>query len=155
LLERWRSILAAGEPGEIEARLRRFDGEYRWFLFRTRPLFDASGRVVKWCGINTEFESPNWSLEARSGRWWLSSPAREHHFRSILDDLPALITLMTPDGEIELANRQVLEYFDKTLEELKEWATSDAVHPDDLPAVLVAWKRSVDTGKPYHITGDK
>ena len=49
LLERWRSVLAFGEPGEIEARLRRFDGEYRWFLFRTCPLADASGRVVKWC----------------------------------------------------------------------------------------------------------
>jgi PAS domain S-box-containing protein len=49
LLERWRSVLAFGEPGEIEARLRRFNGEYRWFLFRACPLADASGRVVKWC----------------------------------------------------------------------------------------------------------
>ena len=38
LLERWRSILASGEPGEMEVRLRRFDGEYRRFLFRARPL---------------------------------------------------------------------------------------------------------------------
>jgi PAS domain S-box-containing protein len=56
LLERWRSILAAGEPGEMEARLRRFDGEYRWFLFRTCPLADASGQVFKWCGISTDIE---------------------------------------------------------------------------------------------------
>jgi PAS domain S-box-containing protein len=34
LLERWRSILASGEPGEMEARLRSVAGEYRWFLFR-------------------------------------------------------------------------------------------------------------------------
>ena len=38
LLERWRSILASGEPGRMEARLRRFDGEYRWFDFHIRPL---------------------------------------------------------------------------------------------------------------------
>jgi PAS domain S-box-containing protein len=44
LLERWRSILASCEPGEMEARLRRFDGEYRWFLFRTNPLAGASAR---------------------------------------------------------------------------------------------------------------
>jgi PAS domain S-box-containing protein len=34
LLERWRSILASGQPDEMEVRLRHFDGEYRWFLFR-------------------------------------------------------------------------------------------------------------------------
>jgi PAS fold len=54
LLERWRSILASGEPSEMEARLRRLDGEYRWFLFRICPLADASVQVVKWCGMNTD-----------------------------------------------------------------------------------------------------
>jgi PAS domain S-box-containing protein len=56
LLERWRSILAAGEPGEMETRLRRFDGEYRWFLFRICPLADASGQIVKWCGMSTDID---------------------------------------------------------------------------------------------------
>src|SRR5205085_1985761 len=36
----WTSVLASGEPAEIEARLRRFDGYYRWFLFRASPLRD-------------------------------------------------------------------------------------------------------------------
>src|SRR5260221_1588781 len=34
----WRSVLASGEPGEIEGRLRRFDGVYRWFSLRREPL---------------------------------------------------------------------------------------------------------------------
>lgn len=38
LTDTWKRILAAGEPGEAEARLRRFDGEYRWFLFRAVPF---------------------------------------------------------------------------------------------------------------------
>jgi PAS domain S-box-containing protein len=42
-----------------------------------------------------------------------------------------------------------LEYFGKTTEELKNWATSDAVHPDDLARVIDAWRRSVGTGQPY------
>jgi PAS domain S-box-containing protein len=45
LLERWRSIQDSGKPGDMEARLRRFDGEYRWFLIRTSPVADASGRT--------------------------------------------------------------------------------------------------------------
>ena len=56
LLERWRSILASGEPRDMEARLRRFDGEYRRFVFRICPLTDASGQIVKWCGMNTDVE---------------------------------------------------------------------------------------------------
>lgn len=52
----WKSIMASGEPGEAEARLRRFDGEYRWFLFRANPLCDESGNIVKWFGINTDIE---------------------------------------------------------------------------------------------------
>src|SRR5229473_630337 len=47
LVDYWRSILAAGEPGEIEGRLRRFDGEYRWFLFRATPSFDNDGRAAR------------------------------------------------------------------------------------------------------------
>jgi PAS domain S-box-containing protein len=56
LLERWRSIVASGQPGEMQARLRRFDGEYRWFLFRACPLGDESGRSMKWCGMNTDID---------------------------------------------------------------------------------------------------
>ena len=56
LVDYWRSVLASGEPGEIEGRLRRFDGVYRWFLFRATPAFDDDGRVVKWFGTNTDIE---------------------------------------------------------------------------------------------------
>src|SRR3984957_4771630 len=55
-LESWRSILESGEPGEVHVRLRRYDGTYRRFLFRAAPLTDKSGRVVKWCGSNTDIE---------------------------------------------------------------------------------------------------
>jgi formate hydrogenlyase transcriptional activator len=56
LVDYWRGVLDAGQSGEIEARLRRFDGEYRWFLFRATPSRDTDGRVVKWYGTNTDIE---------------------------------------------------------------------------------------------------
>ena len=56
LVEYWQGMLASGKPGEIEARLRRFDGVYRWFFFRATPAFDESGKVVKWFGTNTDIE---------------------------------------------------------------------------------------------------
>src|SRR5258708_6497958 len=54
LEDHWRARLVSGEPGESEARLRRFDGEYRWFLFRGSPLRDEWGNILKWYGTNTD-----------------------------------------------------------------------------------------------------
>jgi len=56
LVDYWQTIMALGQSGEIEARLRRFDGVYRWFLFRATPSLDENGRVVKWYGTNTDIE---------------------------------------------------------------------------------------------------
>jgi PAS domain S-box-containing protein len=56
VVEKWAVDMAAGEPFEDEMRLRRADGEYRWFLVRTVPLRDESGTIVKWFGTSTEIE---------------------------------------------------------------------------------------------------
>jgi PAS domain S-box-containing protein len=56
VLSRWRSLVESAAPGEIEVRLRRHDGEYRRFLLNAAPIADSSGRIVKWCGINTDIE---------------------------------------------------------------------------------------------------
>ena len=55
-LAQWRPDMAAGKPGEDEMRLRRADGEYRWFLIRTVPLRDEQGNIVKWYGTSTDIE---------------------------------------------------------------------------------------------------
>jgi PAS domain S-box-containing protein len=141
LLNRWRSILASNASGEMEARLRRSDGEYRWFLFRTRPLADASGQVAKWCGLNIDIEEVRQAEEALD--------ARERHFKLIFDGLPALIILMNPEGDLVRANRHCLEFFRATLEELQGRGQVHSYHPDDRPRVLAAWKKSLETGQPY------
>jgi PAS domain S-box-containing protein len=56
LVDYWHGILASGRPGEFEARLRRFDGEYRWLLFRATPSLDKNGTVVKWYGTTIDIE---------------------------------------------------------------------------------------------------
>jgi PAS domain S-box-containing protein len=56
MLQKWSAIRASCMPGELEARLRRSDGEYRWFLFRAVPLRDELGNIVKWYGSSTDIE---------------------------------------------------------------------------------------------------
>lgn len=60
----WYKFVAAGAPGEVDARLRRFDGVYRRFNIKTCPVTDASGRLVGWCGINTDIEERKLAEEA-------------------------------------------------------------------------------------------
>jgi PAS domain S-box-containing protein len=55
-MERWREALATGESYEFEMRLKRADGEYRWFLVRTVPLLDSEGRILRWYGTSTDIE---------------------------------------------------------------------------------------------------
>jgi PAS domain S-box-containing protein len=62
--EEWRAAFAAGEPFEKEARLRRADGVYRWFLLRAAPLRDERGNVVKWYGTTTDIEDRRRAEEA-------------------------------------------------------------------------------------------
>jgi PAS domain S-box-containing protein len=56
-LESWQKFIATGIPIETEARFRRPDGEYRWFLTRANPLRDKTGRIVKRYGTNIDIEN--------------------------------------------------------------------------------------------------
>ena len=62
--EEWRTAFAAGEPFEREARLRRADGAYRWFMLRAAPLRDERGNVVKWYGTTADIEDRKRAEEA-------------------------------------------------------------------------------------------
>src|SRR6202035_325370 len=56
LLDSWQMALVMGQLADVEARMRRFDGEYRWFLLRASPLRDESGKIVRWYGTNTDID---------------------------------------------------------------------------------------------------
>jgi formate hydrogenlyase transcriptional activator len=117
LMETWQAILASGEPGEEEARLRRFDGEYRWFLFRAEPFRDDNGKVVRWYGTNTDIEELK---------------RREKELQDIVDYVPQLIVIREPDGRSVYANRATLDYLGRTFEEFLEPGFDQTViHPDD------------------------
>src|SRR6266516_2421500 len=72
----------------------------------------------------------------------------EERFRRIVDNIPGFVCTLDAAGQVQLLNRQVLEYFGKTLEELKNWETSDFHHPDDLPHMIDAYRRSIESGQP-------
>jgi PAS domain S-box-containing protein len=143
LVEEWQSCLASGMPVDTEARIRRCDGSHRWFLIRANPLTDESGKILKWYGTNIDIEDRKRREEALR--------ASELSLRQIIDNIPGFVHTTSATGEVEFLNQQVLEYFGKSKEELKDWSRIDIVHPDDLPRVIEAWRMSVETGEPYEL----
>jgi len=141
LVEEWESCLASGTSVDTEARIRRFDGSYRWFLIRANPLRDESGNILKWYGTCIDIEDRKRAEEALR--------RSEERARLMVDSIDGQIMTATPKGEVEFVNQQVLDYFGKSLEELKDWRTNNAIHPEDFPRALALWAHSVETGDPY------
>jgi PAS domain S-box-containing protein len=119
VLEFWKSILATGAPGEFEARLRRFDGEYRYFLFRPVPLYDNSGKLVKWYATNTDIEALR---------------ASEHLARGQLEALTDTLTALSQESEPEKFLEQILRMISRRLDahSLGVWEMKSAIGQGEL-----------------------
>jgi PAS domain S-box-containing protein len=133
-MEKWLADMAAVEPSEDEMRLRRADGEYRWFLVRTAPLRDEQGNVAKWYGLAIDIEDRK-QAESRS--------------RTLLDAIPQQIWSGPLDGTLDYCNERWRSYVGFGLEELRGDGWQSMLHRDDRERVLKAWHESVTNGTPY------
>src|SRR6266481_3362721 len=131
LMEEWREALVAGKPFEKEARLRRADGQYRWFLIRAVPLRDEQNSIVKWYGTTSDIEDLK---------------RAEDRVRLIIDTLPTMVWTLQPDGACDFVNQTWMDYTGLSLEqEIKE--PTRPVHPEDLPRVVEKWLADFAAGE--------
>jgi PAS domain S-box-containing protein len=133
-----------GESFQRVHRLRRADGEYRWHRVRAEPLRDDNGNIIQWYGFSIDIDEGKKAEDALR--------ESEQSLRSAIDGIAGLVAVMAANGELETVNRQIIEYFGRSLEELKDWgsSTNDAVHPDDLPRIVELFKRSMTAGIPFN-----
>lgn len=143
IIERWRAILASGTHGTLEARIRRRDGLYRDFAIRVSPVRGEAGRVVRWCLLGCGVDDSSQLDESLRRRW--------RDFQSIVDSIPVPVAVTTPTGEVETLNRLTVEYFGRSLDDLKEWKSSDVVHPDDLEKTIAAQAKAHQEGREYDV----
>ena len=144
LTEKWRGLLVTGEPGEMEARLRRHDGVFRWFLMRVEPLRDEAGNIVRWCGACTDIETLK-QTEAK-----LREDERE--LRRITDLIPQTIVVQDPSGTPTYANQATLDYTGLTAEDVIAPDFRERIfHPDDLERLRDERKAALARGVPFEI----
>jgi PAS domain S-box-containing protein len=123
----WQRIMASEQLGEAEARLRRHDGEYRWFLLRVSPLRDEAGQIVKWYGVNTDIEERK-QAEAELRRAYNSFAEAQR-----LSKTGSFITdLIGDDHNWSDEAYRIFEFDPAT--KVSVQGVRNVIHPDDLPS---------------------
>jgi len=144
LMERWRELLVSGEPGEIEARLRRRDGAYRWFLIRHEPFRDESGKITRWYGTSTDIEALKQTQEKLR--------EEERELRQITDAIPQTIVVLDPSGAPIYANQATLDYTGLTAKDVVAPTFRERIfHPDDLESLQGERVTALARGLPFEV----
>jgi PAS domain S-box-containing protein len=133
--------LGSGDPYEIEERIRRFDGVYRWFQVQGLPLRDSNGRIVRWHVLLTDIDARKRAEEALR--------KSERQFRLLVETIPALVWRGTPEGELDYLNHRAVEFLGRTAESLSGGRWLELVHPDQRDATVRRWLHSTTTGSSY------
>jgi PAS domain S-box-containing protein len=133
--EAFRKCSAAEVPFESEVRIRRSDGEFRWFVVGAEPFRDEHGRILKWYGIGTDIEDRKRAEEALR--------VAEHEARELLERVPAMISLRTGAG-IAYTNQRIHNYIGVGHEELCGAGWQKYIHPEDRERTLANQTRSTE-----------
>lgn len=126
-----------GAPWEAEMRLRRKDGQYRWFLMRAKPLRDDQDRVIRWYLSRTDIEDRKQA---------------EHEVQQIVDAVPQHIVVYTADGQRRYPNKVTLDFFGwSTQDFLDDDKIKGILHPDDLPTFFDRKQRGISSAGPFNM----
>jgi PAS domain S-box-containing protein len=134
----WRRSVETGEQYDVEERIQRADGAYRWFHARGLPLRDDKDNIVRWYVVLTDIEERKQAQQALR--------SRERELNLIVEAIPALVWCARPDGELTYVNRRVLDYTGTTSEALARDGWTDYLHPDDFDSTVRAWSHAVTNG---------
>jgi PAS domain S-box-containing protein len=97
-LTAWRGAVSEADAFEAEMRIRRFDGQYRWFLSRAFPLLDRSGCVLGWAGNDVDIHDRRQAEERlRRSEAYLQEAQRLGRIGCFVRDMSSKITFASPE----------------------------------------------------------
>ncbi|MFL9904382.1 PAS domain-containing protein [Paraburkholderia fungorum] len=131
----WDAVRAGNDMEELEFRLKRIDGEYRWFLCRVKAIRNDSGRLLRWVGVS-------WDIHDRKTAESLLR-TEEETYRRLVDSVPACVCVGGPAGELLYVNKVGVAALGRPMEELVGERWMDCIHPDDVQAARQQWKACI------------
>jgi formate hydrogenlyase transcriptional activator len=144
LMEKWRELLASGEPGEIEARIRRHDGVYRWFLIRVEPFRDENGRLARWYGTSTDIDNLKQTEKKLK--------EEERELRQLTDTISQTIVVLDSSGAPVYANQATLDYTGLRSEQVVAPGFRERIfHPEDIERLRDDRKAALARGLPFEV----
>src|SRR5271167_3251975 len=139
-----RELLASGQSGEVEGRIRRHDGVFRWFLMRVEPLRDETGKIVRWYGVQTDIDDLK-RIEEK-----LREEDRE--LRRITDVIPQTIVVLDTSGVPIYANQAMLDYTGLSAEDVLTSGFRERFsHPDGLEKLKEQRAAGLSRGLPFEL----
>jgi PAS domain S-box-containing protein len=147
----WRHSIKTGEPLKSEQRLRRYDGTYRWFRDTAIAARDDRGRIIGWYGHTEDIDDQR-KVEAALHQ-------SERQLRLLIDTVPTMIWLMTPEGHPYYFNKRFVDWAglspeDETSGAKRQFAQHvELFHPDDRASVKAEFSKGFAAGKPLQHKG--
>jgi PAS domain S-box-containing protein len=135
--------LSTGRPYDVEKRLRRRDGVYRWFRARGRAAHDGKGNLTRWYVVLSDIDERKTAEEGLK--------ERQRELQQVLDLAPQMVGVFGPNQERLFTNRVALDYLGATLDEWRDQGVGSHLHPDDVERIKAAAAQGLATRSAYEV----
>jgi PAS domain S-box-containing protein len=139
LRERWQAALTQATSFEAEARMRRADGSYRWFLIQAVPLRRAGGGIIRWYGTSTDIEGLKRAEE--------EAQKQTSRLDELFEQAPEAVAFLSTDDRIVRVNKEFTHMFGYEPDELLERPINDLIVPDALLESSREYTRQLKHGR--------
>ena len=134
VMRRWEAVRDEAGSFEVEYRLRRRDGVFRWVMAHIVPLLGSNGEVEQWLGAAIDIDDEKRSAD---------------YLRKVMEAVPQIFFTCDAQGRTDFYNQRWYDFTGIRPEDPVETAWRSVIHPDDSDRISQTWLRSVATGERY------